>query len=87
MEPAARLNVGSDTPSRNVGVHASVDPSLAAVPRLNRKVTGCEAVVLFDSTIVVDQPPPSATCGMICTSANAGAAPPAGNKPTGAPRT
>jgi hypothetical protein len=31
--------------------------------------------VLLASTIVVDQPAPSATCGMICVSANAGSSP------------
>jgi hypothetical protein len=73
VEPAGRLMLDRETLSTNGGVQGVV--ALFAVSMLKLRATDCVVEVLLASTIVVDQPAPSATCGMICVSANAGSSP------------
>ena len=62
-----------ETASRNCRVQDVVAPF--AVSMLKLRATVCVVDVVLDSTIVVDHPAPSATCGIIWVSASAGTSP------------
>jgi len=62
VEPAGRLILDKETLSRNGGVHGLI---ALVVVSMKVSVTDCVLDVLLANTIVVDQPAPSATCGMI----------------------
>jgi len=62
-----------ETLSTKGGTQDVVAPFVVSMLKL--RVTDCVLEVLFASTIVVAHPAPSATCGMIWLSANAGSSP------------